>query len=79
MKGFGLRAASDIPSYVVNNAAADMIRGSLIYEYLGEVVAEKTFRRRMQDYATKGIRHFYFMMLQKDEVGHRGGLMSNIG
>ncbi|WWC64819.1 uncharacterized protein I303_107433 [Kwoniella dejecticola CBS 10117] len=54
-KGFGLRAGSFIPS------------NTLIYEYIGEVVAEKTFRKRMQQYADEGIRHFYFMMLQKEE------------
>ncbi|WWC91926.1 uncharacterized protein L201_006878 [Kwoniella dendrophila CBS 6074] len=54
-KGFGLRAESFIPS------------NTLIYEYIGEVVAEKTFRKRMQQYADEGIRHFYFMMLQKEE------------
>lgn len=42
--------------------------GSLIYEYIGEVVKETTFRKRMQQYADEGIRHFYFMMLQKEEV-----------
>jgi histone-lysine N-methyltransferase SETD2 len=31
-------------------------------------VAEKMFRKRMQAYAEEGIRHFYFMMLQKEEV-----------
>ena len=45
-----------------------MASGSLVYEYIGEVVAEKTFRKRMQLYADEGIRHFYFMMLQKEEV-----------
>ncbi len=45
-----------------------LLSGSLIYEYIGEVVAERTFRKRMQQYASEGIRHFYFMMLQKDEV-----------
>jgi len=42
--------------------------GSLIYEYIGEVVKENTFRKRMAQYAEEGIRHFYFMMLQKEEV-----------
>jgi hypothetical protein len=42
--------------------------GSLVYEYIGEVVAEKTFRKRLQQYADEGLRHFYFMMLQKEEV-----------
>lgn len=41
--------------------------GSLIYEYLGEVVRETTFRQRMAKYAEEGIKHFYFMMLQKEE------------
>lgn len=40
----------------------------MIYEYIGEVVKEQTFRKRMQQYADEGIRHFYFMMLQKEEV-----------
>ena len=31
---------------------------------------EKTFRKRMAQYADEGIRHFYFMMLQKEEVSH---------
>jgi hypothetical protein len=43
--------------------------GDLVYEYIGEVVAEKTFRKRLQQYADEGLRHFYFMMLQKEEVG----------
>lgn len=42
-------------------------RGSLVYEYIGEVVMEKTFRKRMASYADEGIKHFYFMMLQKEE------------
>ncbi|ODO05535.1 hypothetical protein I350_04586 [Cryptococcus amylolentus CBS 6273] len=54
-KGFGLRAGKDIPS------------NTLIYEYIGEVVKENTFRKRMQQYVKEGIRHFYFMMLQKEE------------
>ena len=46
-----------------------MSSGELVYEYIGEVVAEKTFRKRLQQYADEGLRHFYFMMLQKEEVG----------
>lgn len=46
----------------------NLFSGSLIYEYIGEVVAEKTFRKRMQQYADEGIRHFYFMMLEKEQV-----------
>ncbi|TFY61091.1 hypothetical protein EVJ58_g4716 [Rhodofomes roseus] len=55
MKGFGLRAAEDLP------------KDTFIYEYLGDVVSQPTFLKRMRQYAEEGIRHFYFMMLQKDE------------
>lgn len=39
-----------------------------IYEYVGDVVSNASFKKRMRDYANEGIEHFYFMMLQKDEV-----------
>ncbi|KAF5314386.1 hypothetical protein D9619_011795 [Psilocybe cf. subviscida] len=54
-KGYGLRAEADLP------------RDSFIYEYVGDVVNPTSFKKRMRDYAEEGIRHFYFMMLQKDE------------
>ncbi|KAF9553862.1 SET domain-containing protein [Agrocybe pediades] len=54
-KGYGLRAESDIP------------RDTFIYEYVGDVVNPASFKKRMREYAEEGIRHFYFMMLQKDE------------
>lgn len=43
-------------------------RDTLIYEYVGDVVSNPTFMKRMREYAEEGIEHFYFMMLQKDEV-----------
>jgi histone-lysine N-methyltransferase SETD2 len=43
-------------------------RETFIYEYIGEVISETTFRKRIQDYANEGIQHFYFMLLQKEEV-----------
>jgi hypothetical protein len=43
-------------------------RDTFIYEYIGDVVSQPSFMKRMRDYANEGIRHFYFMMLQKDEV-----------
>ena len=46
-------------------------RDTFIYEYVGDVVNPASFKKRMRDYATEGIQHFYFMMLQKDEVGIR--------
>lgn len=56
-KGFGMRAKKDI------------VRDQFIYEYIGEVIGEKNFQKRMRDYFDEGIRHFYFMMLQKEQVG----------
>jgi hypothetical protein len=44
----------------------------MIYEYIGDVISQPSFIKRMREYAEEGIRHFYFMMLQKDEV--RSGL-----
>lgn len=39
-----------------------------MYEYVGDVVNPASFKKRMREYAAEGIQHFYFMMLQKDEV-----------
>jgi [histone H3]-lysine36 N-trimethyltransferase len=46
-------------------------RDTFIYEYVGEVVNNSSFLKRMRHYAEEGIRHFYFMMLQKDEVSSK--------
>ncbi|KAJ6554544.1 hypothetical protein B0H19DRAFT_150279 [Mycena capillaripes] len=54
-KGYGLRAESLIP------------KDAFIYEYIGDVVNNNSFQKRMQQYAAEGIQHFYFMMLQKEE------------
>lgn len=43
-------------------------RDTFIYEYVGDVVNPISFKKRMREYAQEGIEHFYFMMLQKDEV-----------
>ncbi|KAH7882045.1 hypothetical protein F5I97DRAFT_1817718 [Phlebopus sp. FC_14] len=64
-KGFGLRAVADMP------------KDTFIYEYVGDVVSRPSFMKRMREYAEEGIRHFYFMMLQKDEyidATKRGGI-----
>ncbi|ODA81207.1 hypothetical protein RJ55_04171 [Drechmeria coniospora] len=52
-KGFGLRA--DVQLHA----------NEFIYEYIGEVINEPTFRRRMLQYDNEGIKHFYFMSLNK--------------
>ncbi|KAF2826525.1 hypothetical protein CC86DRAFT_467200 [Ophiobolus disseminans] len=54
-KGFGLRANSD------------MAVGEFVYEYIGEVIDERSFRRRMLQYDDEGLKHFYFMSLTKGE------------
>ena len=43
-------------------------RDTFIYEYVGDVVSSPSMKKRMRDYGKEGIQHFYFMMLQKDEV-----------
>ncbi|KAL7268783.1 histone methyltransferase set2 [Rhizina undulata] len=54
-KGFGLRANVDLRA------------NTFIYEYIGEVIDEGKFRRRVEKYDSRGIKHFYFMSLGKNE------------
>ncbi|KAI2642596.1 hypothetical protein GGS21DRAFT_180554 [Xylaria nigripes] len=54
-KGFGLRANADLQAH------------EFIFEYIGEVINEPTFRRRAIQYDKEGIQHFYFMSLTKNE------------
>lgn len=53
-KGYGLAAQQTIAEHL------------FIYEYVGEIIDEATFRQRMVEYDTRQLRHFYFMMLTKD-------------
>lgn len=54
-KGHGLRANTPLK------------HGDFIFEYIGEVIPEGTFRKRMRQYDEEGIKHFYFMSLSKGE------------
>ncbi|KAK7728733.1 histone methyltransferase set2 [Cytospora paraplurivora] len=54
-KGFGLRANVDLQP------------NDFVFEYIGEVINEPTFRRRMIQYDREGIKHFYFMSLTRTE------------
>ncbi|KAH3677642.1 hypothetical protein WICMUC_001745 [Wickerhamomyces mucosus] len=54
-KGFGVRAQADLEP------------DTFIYEYIGEVIDEKTFKKKMIEYDERNFKHFYFMMLQKGE------------
>ena len=64
-KGYGIRINKDTPA------------NTFIYEYVGEVIDETKFRRRAEQYAKEGIKHFYFMSLGKSEfidATKKGGL-----
>jgi histone-lysine N-methyltransferase SETD2 len=54
-KGYGLRSDAELHAH------------DFIFEYIGEVINEPTFRRRMLQYDEEGIKHFYFMSLNKNE------------
>lgn len=54
-KGYGLRANIDLQP------------NDFVFEYIGEVINEPTFRRRMMQYDQEGIKHFYFMSLTRTE------------
>ena len=54
-KGYGLRADTDLRA------------NDFIFEYIGEVIGESHFRRRMSQYDDEKIKHFYFMSLNKGE------------
>lgn len=56
MKGFGLRAASDIQG------------GEFIMEYVGEVLNAKQFEKRANAYSKDKNKHYYFMALRSDAV-----------
>src|ERR1051326_2860011 len=54
-KGYGLRAETNLQP------------NEFVFEYLGEVINEAAFRKRMLQYDDEGIKHFYFMSLSKGE------------
>lgn len=54
-KGYGLRTNTFLHAH------------DLIYEYVGEVIDESRFRKRMEAYDKSGIKHFYFMSLKSGE------------
>lgn len=54
-KGYGLRAETNLAP------------NTFIYEYIGEVINEPQFRKRMIQYDEEGVKHFYFMSLNKGE------------
>jgi [histone H3]-lysine36 N-trimethyltransferase len=64
-KGYGIRTDANIPQH------------TFIYEYVGEIIEEGTFRSRLHEYDELGYKHFYFMMIQQGEyidATKKGGL-----
>nr|XP_058913501.1 histone-lysine N-methyltransferase SETD2-like [Kogia breviceps] len=55
-KGWGLRAAKDLPS------------NTFVLEYCGEVLDHKEFKARVKEYARNKNTHYYFMALKNDEI-----------
>ena len=43
-----------------------ILRNSLIYEYVGDLVSQPSFLKRIRQCKGKGIRHFHSTMLQKE-------------
>ncbi|KAG0680486.1 histone methyltransferase set2 [Pichia californica] len=55
-KGYGVRANVDI--------AAD----TFIIEYIGDIVDGEEYKTRKEKYDSEAIKHFYFMMIQDNEI-----------
>ncbi|KAH3662381.1 hypothetical protein OGAPHI_005633 [Ogataea philodendri] len=55
-KGFGMRADKDIPAQ------------TFIVEYKGEIVDNELYKENKEKYSNEGIKHFYFMMIQDNEI-----------
>ncbi|KAJ3239070.1 histone methyltransferase set2 [Chytriomyces hyalinus] len=56
LKGFGLRALKNIK------------KGQFVIEYVGEVITQSMFIKRVREYSESGAKHFYFMSIKSDEV-----------
>lgn len=56
LKGYGLRALEPLK------------KNQFVMEYIGEVIKNDVFIKRMKKYNEEGLKHFYFMSLQAGEV-----------
>lgn len=64
-KGFGVRARENI------------LADTFVYEYIGEVIGPSALQRKLKEYGNDGIRHFYFMALDKEvfiDATKKGGI-----
>lgn len=55
-KGYGVRANVDIPA------------NTFIIEYMGDIIDSIEYKSRKEKYDAEGIKHFYFMMIQDNEI-----------
>lgn len=55
-KGYGMRANRMIPAH------------TFIIEYMGDVIDSLEYKERKERYDKEGIKHFYFMMMQDNEI-----------
>lgn len=49
-------------------SAERILRGTFISEYVGEVLPQAQFMKRMKVHLNEGKRHFYFMAIQAGEI-----------
>lgn len=55
-KGFGIRALQDLP------------KGTMVLEYVGEIIDQRETEKRILKYSKRGMSHFYFMTLRPDMI-----------
>lgn len=55
-KGYGMRANVDIPA------------NTFIIEYMGDIIDAEEYKSRKLKYDSENIKHFYFMMIQDNEI-----------
>ncbi|KAJ3136996.1 histone methyltransferase set2 [Physocladia obscura] len=56
LKGYGLKATKNIR------------KGQFVTEYVGEVIPQSMFLKRVREYSEQGVKHFYFMSIKTDQV-----------
>lgn len=55
-KGYGMRANEFIPA------------NTFLIEYIGDIIDQQEYKVRKDQYQSEGLKHFYFMMIQDDEI-----------
>jgi len=55
-KGYGMRANVNIPA------------NTFLIEYIGDIIDQEEYKTRKEQYDKEGLKHFYFMMIQDNEI-----------